>query len=140
MIRQFFLNKVTIVCCTIFFMIGCSSDNIPSSENEELNDKRLRPIIVADTMMEVLIEYTEGISEDDKRKTRIKYINTGLLLGLQDCKIDNNNDVEVWIVDAIMYHSYKPGPIQHSNDDDVDRFLIIKEVTINANCEDYKKV
>ncbi len=131
--RSIFLNKVLVICSFLCF-VSCTQDSdISDNVTEKIDEKRRPRVVDIDKTMEVLIEFKQGTSEYVKRKKRHNYSNTGLLLSWVQCEIEDNDDVETWIVDAMIFHSYKPGPIQHSNDDDVDR------VTLNANCKDYKK-
>jgi len=128
--RSFFLNKIALLC-SFLFIVGCSSDAIVNEENIPEADAK-KGIRGADTM-EVLIEFVKGTPENRKQDIRNNYIKTGLLLEWKKCKIKNNDDVEVWLIDFPLYVAFRPAPFTDPDKEDMDK------VTLNANCKDYKE-
>ncbi len=127
--RSFFLNIVLIICAFLS-VISCTYDtDIPYNVTKETDVKQVRAV----RTMEILIEYRKGTSEYNKEKIRGNYIGTGLLLSWEGCEIEDNDDVEVWVVDAEIYASYRPAPLNDPDKEDMDK------VTLNANCKDYKE-
>ncbi|WP_299436996.1 hypothetical protein [uncultured Aquimarina sp.] len=130
MIRQFFLNKVTIIC-TMICMIGCSTDSVTDDSSlEELNEEKRRPTVIVDKTMEVLIIYVRGTDEDTKRELREKYRKSRLLLDVQLCDLDG---VETWTLDPIEYDKKRPKPDLDTDNEPVDKALL------SVNCYTYKR-
>ncbi|MHA7059175.1 hypothetical protein ACWGOQ_0018250 [Aquimarina sp. M1] len=127
MIRQFFLNKVTIICAMIF-MMGCSTDSVTNDMviEETALDKR-RPILLADGTIEVLIEYVEGTSDSLKNEIRTEY---RLLLLISDIVQCEEDDKETWTVESARI----PGPLADTSSDEPLR-QAIQNVTYFANCK-----
>ncbi|MBG6129767.1 hypothetical protein IWQ47_000931 [Aquimarina sp. EL_43] len=128
--RSFFLN-IVLTICTFFCIVSCTYDtDIPERVvTKNVNTK----LISVDNTMELLVEYRKGTSASTKKRIRSNYIITGLLLGWEQCKIKDNENVEVWIVNPEIYYAKDPAPITDSDKEDMERLME------NANCKDYKK-
>jgi len=131
MIRQFFVNKVTIIC-TMIFMVSCSTDSVKDDADiEEIVTKKVSPSIKTNDTIEVLIEWRQGTSERHKNRIRKNYRKKRILLQWEGCDIKGNEDVEVWLIDFSVYIMYRPAPLTDPDKEDMDR------VTFYANCKDY---
>ncbi|WP_106793962.1 hypothetical protein [Aquimarina sp. Aq78] len=125
--RSFFLNIVLIICAFLS-VVSCTYDtDISYDVTKETDVKQTRAV----RTMEVLIEYRKGTSEYNKEKVRGNYIRTGLLLSWEECEIKDNDDVEVWVINAEIYYAKDPAPLTNPDKEDMDK------VTLNANCKDY---
>ncbi|WP_378173577.1 hypothetical protein [Aquimarina sp. SS2-1] len=129
MIRQFFLNKVTIICAMIF-IVGCTSDPVANDITiEETIEGKWRPYIDEEGRMEVLIIYVAGTPESVKNQVRVHY--RGLLL-ISDMVQCEDEDTETWTVEAARM----PAPLVGSTSDEPLR-EVIKQVIFNKNCDNY---
>ncbi|MDH7445723.1 hypothetical protein [Aquimarina sp. 2201CG14-23] len=127
--RQFFVNKVTIIC-TMFFMVGCSTDPVTNDVvANEVTIEKNRSLIEDDKTIEILIVYAKGTDERTKERIRQQYIDIRLLLNVEQCEFE---DVETWIFDLIKYNKGKPKRNPQSDNEPVTKAYF------DNNCEDYK--
>ncbi|WP_405206777.1 hypothetical protein [Aquimarina sp. LLG6339-5] len=127
MIRQFFLNKVTIIC-TMVLMAGCTSDSVTNDITiEETTEAKWKPYIDIDGKMEVLIVYVEGTPESVKNEVRELYKELLLISDIVQCEDD---DKETWTVEAARM----PGPLTDTSSDEPLREAI-QYVIFNTNCD-----
>ncbi len=128
MIRQFFMNKVTIIC-TMIFMVGCSSDSVTNDtiiEKTTVEKRRSYLEIDEDGRMEILIVYVEGTPESVKNEVRVLYRQLLLISDIVQCEED---DKETWSTVARM-----PNPLTDTSSDEPLR-EVIQQVIFNANCD-----
>ncbi|MFD2562483.1 hypothetical protein [Aquimarina rubra] len=127
MIRQFFINKVTIICAMIF-MVGCTSDPVTNDITiEETTEVKWRPYIDEEGRMEVLIIYVEGTPESVKNEVRVHYRGLLLISDIVECE---DEDTETWTVEAARM----PGPLTDTSSDEPLREAI-QHVIFNTNCD-----
>jgi len=124
MIRQFFLNKVTIIC-TMICIIGCSTDSAIDDFNLEESGLE-KQILNSDTTISLLpitVVYKKGTTEFQKSNIRSQYFNNypWYFIEWTAC----NGYTDIWFVSK----KQKPRIEVDESDEDLDRVNVYNSCT-----------